>query len=93
VTVLWPEGGVKESTPFRYGAPTVRDFWNIPDVELMGLAFGLLEHGMTSEQVLLQMIKALGIARVTEGVRRRLAEVVERVKPSGQKHSVSSMMP
>jgi very-short-patch-repair endonuclease len=76
MTVLWPEEGIKESTPFRYGAPTVRDFWNIPDVELIGLALGLLEQEMTSEQVLLKMIKELGIARVTEGIRRRLAEIV-----------------
>jgi len=76
MTVLWPEGVVKESTPFRYGAPAVRDFWNIPDVELIGLMRELSEQGMTSEQVLLQMIKGMGIARVTEGIRRRLAEIV-----------------
>jgi hypothetical protein len=78
MTVLWPEGVVKESTPFRYGAPAVRDFWNIPDVELIGLARELSEQGTTSEQVLLQMIKDLGIARVTEGIRGRLAEIVGR---------------
>jgi len=51
MSVLWPEG-VKESTPFRYGAPGVRDFWNIPHVELIGLARELSEQGMTSEQIL-----------------------------------------
>ena len=50
--------------------------WNIPDVELIGLAGGLSEQGMTSEQVLMQMVKVLGIARVAEGIRRRLAEIV-----------------
>ena len=69
---------VRESTPFRYGAPAVRDFWNISDVELMGLILELSVQGMTSEQVLLRMIKELGIARVTEGIRRRLAETVGR---------------
>jgi hypothetical protein len=78
MTVLWPEGVVKESTPFRYGAPAVRDFWNIPDVELIGLARELSEQGITSEQALPQMIKNIGIARVTEGIRRRLAEIVGR---------------
>jgi hypothetical protein len=78
MTVIWPEGVVKESTPFRYGAPGVRDFWDIPDVELIGLARELAEQGMTSEQVLPQMIKDLGMARVTEGIRRRLAEIVGR---------------
>jgi len=78
MTVLWPEGIVKESTPFRFGAPAVRDFWNIPDVELIGLVLEVSEQGMTSEQVLTQMIKDLGIARVTEGIRRRLAEIVGR---------------
>jgi hypothetical protein len=78
VKVLWPEGVAKESTPFRFGAPGVRDFWNIPDVELIGLARQRSEQGMTSEQVLLQMIKDLGIARVTEGIRGRLVEIVGR---------------
>jgi hypothetical protein len=77
MTVLWPEGLVKESTPFRYG-PAVRDFWNIPDVELIGLARELSAQGMTSEQTILQMIKDIGTARVTEGIRRRLAEIVGR---------------
>lgn len=74
--VLWSEGGIKESTPFRYSAPAVRTLWNIPDVELISLAGGLSEQGMTSEQVLMQMVKVLGIARVAEGIRRRLAEIV-----------------
>jgi len=78
MTVLWPEGVVKESTPFRYGAPAVRALYDIPDVELIGLARELSEQGMTSEQVLLQMIKDLGIARVTEGIRRRLVEIAGR---------------
>jgi very-short-patch-repair endonuclease len=78
MTVLWPEGIVKESTPFRHGAPGVRDFWNIPDVELIGLARELAEQGITSGQILLQMIKDLGIARVTEGIRGRLVEIVGR---------------
>jgi very-short-patch-repair endonuclease len=78
MTVLWPEGLVKESLPFHYSSPGVRDFWNIPDVELIGLARELSEQGMTSEQVLLQMIRDIGIARVTEGIRRRLAEIVGR---------------
>jgi hypothetical protein len=56
MTVLWPEG-IKESTPFRYSAAAARSLWDIPDVELIGLARGLSEQGMTSEQVLLQMIK------------------------------------
>ena len=68
--------GIKESTPFRYAAQAVRTLWDIPDVELIGLARELSEQGMTSEQVLLRMIKDLGIARVTEGIRRRLAEIV-----------------
>jgi len=76
--VLWPEGVVKESTPFRYAAQAVRTLWDIPDVELIGLALQLSEQGMTSEQVLLQMIKELGIARVTEGIRGRLVEIVGR---------------
>jgi hypothetical protein len=33
---------------------------------------------MTSEQVLLQMIKDIGLGRVTEGIRGRLAEIVGR---------------
>jgi hypothetical protein len=78
MTVLWPEGLVKESLPFRYSAPGVRDFWNIPDVELIGLARELSEQGITSEQIILQMIKDIGIARVTEGIRGRLAEIVGR---------------
>jgi hypothetical protein len=78
LTVLWPEGGVKESTPFRYAAQAVRTLWDIPDVELIGLAHELSVQGISSEQVLLQMIKDLGIARVTEGIRRRLAEIVGR---------------
>jgi very-short-patch-repair endonuclease len=78
MTVLWPGGVVKESTPFRYGAPAVRALCDIPDVELIGLARELSEQGMTSEQVLLQMIKDLGIARVTEGIRRRLVEIAGR---------------
>ena len=78
MTVLWPEGVVKESTPFRYAAQAVRTLWDIPDVELIGLARELSVQGMTSEQVLLRMIKELGIARVTEGIRRRLAETVGR---------------
>ena len=76
--MLWPEGLIKESLPFRYGAPGVRDFWSIPDVELIGLARELSGQGITSEQVLLQMIKDIGIARVTEGIRGRLAEIVRR---------------
>jgi very-short-patch-repair endonuclease len=76
LTVVWPEGVVKESTPFRYAAQAVRTLWDVPDVELIGLARQLSEQGATSEQVLLQMIKELGIARVTEGIRRRLAEIV-----------------
>ena len=76
MTVLWPEGVVKESTPFRYGVPAVRGLCNIPDVELIGLARELSEQGMTSEQVLLQMIKDLGLARVTEGIRSRLDGIV-----------------
>jgi hypothetical protein len=78
MTVLWPEGIVKESTPFRYGVPAVRALCDIPDVELIGLARELSEQGMSSEQVLLQMIKDLGIARLTEGSRRRLAGIVGR---------------
>ena len=78
MTVLWPEGLVKESLPLRYSAPGVRDFWNIPDVELIGLARELSEQGMTSEQALLQMIKDIGIARLTEGIRGRLAEIIGR---------------
>jgi very-short-patch-repair endonuclease len=78
MTVIWPEGVVKESTPFRYGASAVRDFWDIPDVELIGLAREVSEQGMTSEQILLRMIKGIGIARVTEGIRGRLAEIVGR---------------
>jgi very-short-patch-repair endonuclease len=78
MTVIWPEGVVKESTPFRYGASAVRDFWDIPDVELIGLAREVSEQGMTSEQILLRMIKDIGIARVTEGIRGRLAEIVGR---------------
>jgi hypothetical protein len=76
MTVLWPEGGVKESAPFRYGASALRSLWDIPDVELIGLARELSEQGRTSEQVLMRMIKDIGIARVTEGIRRRLAEIV-----------------
>jgi hypothetical protein len=78
MTVLWPEAVVKESTPFRYGAPGVRDFWNIPDVELIGLARELSEQEITTGQIILQMIKNIGIARVTEGIRGRLAEIVGR---------------
>ena len=78
--MLWPEGVVKESTPFRYGVPAVRGLCNIPDVELIGLARELSEQGMTSEQVLLQMIKDLGIARVAEGTRSRLVEIVSRCR-------------
>ena len=78
MTVLWPEAVVKESTPFRYGAPGVRDFWNIPDVELIGLARELSEQGITSGQIILQMIKDIGIARVTEGIRGRLDGIVGR---------------
>jgi very-short-patch-repair endonuclease len=77
MSVLWPEG-VKESTAFRYGSPGVRDFWNIPDVELIGLVRELTEQGMHSEQLLPQMIKDIGLGRVTEGIRGRLAEIIGR---------------
>ena len=30
--VLWPQGSIKESTPFRYSAAAVRSLWDIPDV-------------------------------------------------------------
>ena len=88
MTVLWPEGVVKESTPFRYGALAVRALCDIPDVELIGLARELSEQGMTAEQVLLQMIKDLGIARVTEGIRRRLVEIAGRCS-GGQREGIT----
>jgi hypothetical protein len=91
MTVLWPEGVVKESTPFRYGALGIRDFWNIPDVELIGLARQRSEQGMTSEQVLLQMIEDLGIARVTEGIRCRLAGGIRATNRDTEPPSIRSV--
>jgi hypothetical protein len=80
-TLLWPAGvQPTDRADFRPASPEIRGLNDIPDVELIGLAKAISCDGLDSEATLLGMASALGIARITDGIRRRLTSAIDRCR-------------
>jgi hypothetical protein len=80
-TLLWPSGvHPTDRADFRPASLEIRGVNDIPDVELIGLAKAISCDGMDSEATLLGMASALGITRITDGIRRRLTSAIDRCK-------------
>ena len=78
-TLLWPAGiQPTHRVDFRPASLEIRGLNDIPDVELIGLAKAISCDGLDSEATLLGMASALGIARITDGIRRRLTSAIDR---------------
>jgi very-short-patch-repair endonuclease len=77
-TIYWPIGvRPTDSVDFRIASPEIRGLDNIPDVELIGLAKAVSCDSQDSEATLGAMASALGIGRITDGIRRRLTDAIE----------------
>jgi very-short-patch-repair endonuclease len=78
-TLLWPAGvQPTDRVDFRPASLEIRGLNDIPDVELIGLAKAISCDGLDSEATLLGMVSALGIARITDGIRGRLTSAIDR---------------
>jgi very-short-patch-repair endonuclease len=78
-TLLWPMGvQPTDRVDFRPASLEVRGLYDIPDVELIGLAKAISRDGLDSEATLLAMASAVGIGRITDGIRHRLAKAIDR---------------
>jgi len=78
-TLLWPVGvQPSDRADFRPASPEIRGLNDIPDVELIGLAKAISCDGLDSEATLLAMASAMGIGRITDGIRHRLNDAIDR---------------
>jgi very-short-patch-repair endonuclease len=78
-TLLWPMGvEPTDSVDFRNASLEIRGLNDIPDVELIGLAKAISRDGQDSEATLLAMASAVGIGRITDGIRHRLINAIDR---------------
>jgi hypothetical protein len=78
-TLLWPMGvQPTDSIDFRSASLEIRGLNDIPDVELMGLAKAICRDCRDFETTLLAMASAVGIARITDGIRHRLTNAIDR---------------
>jgi hypothetical protein len=78
-TLLWPTGiQPTDKVDFRPASLEIRGLNDIPDVELIGLAKAISRDGQDSETTLLAMASAVGIGRITDGIRQRLTNAINR---------------
>ena len=78
-TLLWPMGvQPTDSIDFRSASLEIRGLNDIPDVELMGLAKAICRDCRDFETTLLAMASAVGIGRITDGIRRCLTNAIDR---------------
>jgi hypothetical protein len=78
-TLLWPMGvQPTDSVDFRPASLEIRGLNDIPDVELIGLAKAISRECQDSEAALLAMASAVGVGRITDGIRHRLIKAIDR---------------
>jgi hypothetical protein len=78
-TLLWPMGVQPvDSIDFRSASLEIRGLNDIPDVELIGLAKTISRDYQDSEAALFAMASAVGIGRITDGIRHRLIKAIDR---------------
>ena len=78
-TLLWPMGvQPTDSVDFRPASLEIRGLNDIPDVELIGLAKAISRDCQDSEAALLAMASAVGVGRITDGIRHRLSKAIDR---------------
>jgi very-short-patch-repair endonuclease len=78
-TLLWQMGvQPTDNVDFRPASLEIRGLNDIPDVELIGLAKAISRDCQDSESALLAMASAVGVGRITDGIRRRLSKAIDR---------------
>jgi hypothetical protein len=79
LVVLWPEGMEPKSVvEFRFASLEVRGLNDIPEVELLGLIKETHQEWSTPDGAVANLAAALGVGRLTDGVRRRLSSLIEK---------------
>jgi very-short-patch-repair endonuclease len=77
-TLLWPIGVQPvDCIDFRSASLEIRGLNDIPDVELRGLAKDVSRNCQDFEATLLAMASAVGIGRITDGIRHRLTKAID----------------
>jgi very-short-patch-repair endonuclease len=77
--LLWPKKmEPANSIDFRPASLEIRALNDIPDVELIGLAKAISRDCQDREATLLEMASTIGIGRITDGIRLRLNNAIDR---------------